>query len=406
MAHPTDAAPDPRGRLVVSLLAEERLTYVDIAALTDLDVDLAAALIRRPVNGGHWRPLSDHTLAALRAYLEVRDPAPGPLIRHQRRNVPLTAGWLEDLVHAWHTGLDRRRRVDGTGPLYELARQYVHERKTAGQLAAVTVPNVASTLRRFADSVGGADPADVTRRDVERWIGRAGLAPSNRRRELSLLRTFWRWLVVTERADSDPTLGVARVREPRRLPRGLRPDQVAAALDAAPDPRGRAIVTLMVQLGLRAVEVSRLRVDDINPWERTVRVTGKGGHERVLPLVDEAAAAVRDYLAEWPATRGPLIRSYNDPTKALCASVIAHYVAEWMHAAGLDETGHALRHTMASDLLKRGVDVKTVSASLGHANVATTSRYLPLVVTPLREAMEGRRYGASLPGSKLDPPGS
>ena len=248
---------------------------------------------------------------------------------------------------------------------------------------------------RFADDVGGAAPEDVSRRDVERWIGRGGLAPSNRRRELSVIRTFWRWLIVTERADRDPTVGVSRPKEPRRLPRGLRADQVAAALDAAPDARARVIVTLMVQLGLRAVEVSRLRVDDIDPRERTVRVTGKGGHERVLPLVDEAASAVRDYLAEWPATRGPLIRSYNDPTKALCAAYVGKSVADWMHAAGIAETGHSLRHTMASDLLKRGVDVKTVSASLGHANVATTSRYLPFVVTPLREAMEGRRYGAA-----------
>jgi site-specific recombinase XerD len=393
VAHPTDAAPDPRGRLVVSLLAEERLTYPEIAALTDRDVDLAAGRWRRPVNGSQWHPLSEHTAAAVRAYRAVRDPAPGPLVRHQRRNAPLTARWLEDLVHAWHTGLDRRRRPEGAEPLYELIRQYVHERKTAGQLAATSVPNTLSILVRFADTVAGVEPALITRRDVERWVGRAGLAPSTRRRELSTLRTFWRWLVVTERATGDPTLGVVRVREPRRLPRGLRADQVAAALAAAPDARARLIVTLMVQLGLRAVEVSRLRVEDLDAWERTVRVVGKGGHERVLPLVDEAAGAVRDYLAEWPATRGPLVRSYNDPTKALCATYIAKSVADWMHTAGIAETGHSLRHTMASDLLKRGIDVKTVSASLGHANVATTSRYLPLVVTPLREAMEGRRYG-------------
>jgi len=392
MAHPTDAAPDPRGRLVVSLLAEEGLSYAEIAALHDDDV--RDATLPPPRAGGARRPLSEHTASALRAYLDVRGPAPGPLIRHSRTGRALTVSWLEDMVYSWRSGIDRRRRPDGTGSLHELARLYVHERKTAGQLAAVTVPNTLSILCRFADTVGGADPAQVTRRDVERWVGRAGLAPATRRRELSTLRTFWRWLVVTERAGSDPTLGVARMREPRRLPRGLRAHQVAAALDACPDARARLIVTLMVQLGLRAVEVSRLRVEDIDRDERTIRVVGKGGHERVLPLVDQADDAVAEYLAEWPAGRGPLVRSYNDPAKGLCATYVAKSVAGWMHAAGIAETGHALRHTMATDLLKRGVDVKTVSASLGHANVATTSRYLPFVVTPLREAMEGRRYGA------------
>jgi site-specific recombinase XerD len=393
MAHPTDRAPDPRGRLVVSLLAEERLSYAEVAALHDDDV--RDGTLPPPGPGRARRPLSGHTRLALAAYLGVRDPAPGPLIRSRRGGGPLTTRWLEDMVISWKTGLDRRRRPEATGPLHELVRQYVHERKTAGQLAAVTVPNVRTTLHAFAAHVGAVDPSQVTRRDVERWIGRAGLAPATRRRELSLIRTFWRWLVVTERADHDPTLGVARIREPRRLPRGLRPAQVAAALDAAPDSRSRLIVTLMVQLGLRAVEVSRLRIEDIDPWERTVRINGKGGHERILPLVDEAAGALRDYLAEWPATRGPLVRSYNDPTKALCATYVAKSVADIMHGAGIAETGHSLRHTMASDLLKRGVVVKTVSASLGHANVATTSRYLPLVVVPLREAMEGRRYGAT-----------
>lgn len=391
--HPTDRAPDPRGRLVVSLLAEERLSYAEIAALRDDDV--RDGTLPAPGPGRARRPLSEHTRAALAAYLEVRDPTPGPLIRHARRHgQPVTARWLEELVHRWRTGLDRRRRPEGLGPLYGLIRLYAAERRDAGRLAATTEPSVRRTLVNFASSVGDAAPAEVTRRDVERWVGRPGLAPATRRRELSCIRGFWRWLTITGRADTDPTLGVERVREPRRLPRGLDGDQVASVLDACPDTRARLVVTLMVQLGLRACEVARLRVEDVNRRAGTVRVVGKGGHERILPLVDQAADALAAYLAEWPATRGPLIRSYNEPGKALCATYVAKAVADWMHTAGIAETGHSLRHTAASDVLKRGVDVKTVSAMLGHANVATTSRYLPLLVTPLREAMEGRRYGS------------
>lgn len=395
MAHPTDAAPDARGRLIISLLVEERLSPAEIAAVHDRDLGAARDSLPPTRRGATRRPLSEHTRVALAAYLEGRDPTPGFLIRSERGNRGIGVRWIEELVYRWRAGIDRRRAPDRLGPLYELVRQYVRERRDAGRLAATTEPNVRCTLMNFAYSVAGAAPSDITRRDVERWVGRPGLAPATRRRELSCIRTFWRWLTITGRADHDPTLGVERVREPRRLPRALHADQVAAALHACPDSRARLVVTLMVQLGLRAVEVSRLRVEDINLRERTVRVVGKDSHERILPLVDEAAIALWEYLSEWPATRGPVVRSYNEPTKGLCASVIAHYVAEWMQTAGIAETGHSLRHTMATDLLKRGIDVKTVSASLGHANVATTSRYLPLVVTPLREAMEGRRYGAA-----------
>lgn len=391
--HPTDAAPDPRGRLVVSLLAEERLSYAEVAALHDRDLDADRASLPPARPGVARRPLSEYTRLALAAYLEVRDPAPGPLIRSEReQGRGLTVRWLEDLVCSWRTGIDRRRRPEGVGPLYELVRQYARERRGAGHLAATTEPNVRRTLVNFAYSVGGAAPAEVTRRDVEKWIGRPGLAPGTRRRELSCIRTFWRWLTITGRSDSDPTAGVERVREPRRLPRGLQPGQVAAVLDACPDTRARLIVTLEVQLGLRSCEVARLRIEDFNPGEWTVRISGKGGHERILPVVEEVTAALRDYLAEWPATRGPLVRSYNEPTKGISATHTHRIVALACQAAGVAETGHSLRHTCATDMLLAGAHLRNVQAALGHANLATTSRYLPLVVGELRDAMSGRSY--------------
>lgn len=395
MAHPTDRAPDPRGRLVVSLLAEERLSYAEIAGLHDRDLGVDRKSLPPARPGGARRALSEHTRLALAAYLEQRDPTPGPLIRHYRTGRALKVSWLEDMVYSWRSGIDRRRRPDGTGPLYSLIRQYAEERRSAGRLAATSEPNVRRTLVNFASSVQGAAPAEVTRRDVEKWVGRAGLAPGTRRRELSTIRTFWRWLTVTGRAEHDPTVGVERVREPRRLPRGLQADQVAAVLDACPDSRARLIVTLEVQLGLRSCEVARLRVEDVNPWEWTVRISGKGGHERILPVVDEATGALRDYLAEWPATRGPLVRSYNDPTKGISATHTHRIVNDACKAAGLAETGHALRHTCATDMLLAGAHLRNVQAALGHANLATTSRYLPLVVGELRDAMAGRSYGTA-----------
>lgn len=390
--HPTDRAPDPRGRLVVSLLAEERLSYAEIAALDeqDLGVDRASLPPTRP--GGARRPLSEHTCLALAAYLEQRDPTAGPLIRSERGDRRLTVRWLEELVGSWRTGIDRRRRPEGAGTLDELVRQYTRERRGAGHLAASSVPNITSTLHRFADSVSSCPPGQVTRDDVDRFIGRPGLAPSNRRRELSVLRTFWRWLTITGRADTDPTVGVSRPKEPRRLPRGLQAVQVAAVLDACPDTRARLIVTLEVQLGLRSCEVARLRVEDVNPWEWTVRISGKGGHERILPVVDEVTTALRDYLAEHPATRGPLIRSYNEPTKGISATHTHRIVNDAFRAAGVPETGHALRHSCATDMLLGGAHLRNVQAALGHANLATTSRYLPLVVGELRDAMAGRSY--------------
>lgn len=289
----------------------------------------------------------------------------------------------------------RRRPGPAPKPVHEVVRGYVRARLDAGQLAEATVPALRHTLSTFFIATG-RPLAEVTRRDVEAWVGRPGLAASTRRRQLSNIRTFFGWAVEHGLVAGDPTAGVARIRVPRSLPRGLRADQVGRLLDVCPDSRARLIVLLEVQCGLRAVEVSRLRVDHVDSDERTLFVAaGKGGHQRLLPIPDEAWEALDAYRADHPeVTAGPLLRSYNEPCEGISAAHVQHLVQGWMKAAGIGAAGHALRHTFASDLVRRGVHLRDVQAALGHSNLATTSRYLPANVAELREAMGGRRYGA------------
>lgn len=277
----------------------------------------------------------------------------------------------------------------GATPLHRLVVAYVAERR-AGGMAASTAPARRRQLLVFADSVAGV-VGDVTRRDVERFVGAAGLAPGTRRRRLSDVRTFWAWLVAAGHATGDPTAGVGPIREPRRLPRQLRAEQVDAIVAACPDARARLIVHLELDTGLRAVEVARLRVDDVDLDGRTMLIRGKGGHERLLPIPRACWSALGEYLAEEPAPPGPgpLIRSYNDPSAGLCAAYVVHLVGKIMRAAGVaDGGGHRLRHTMAGGLVRRGVHLRDVQAILGHDNLSTTSRYLPTNVADLALAID------------------
>lgn len=199
---PADAAPDARGRLVVSLLAEERLSYTEIAGLHDRDVGRQGSLtVHSAGRPPRQVKISEYTKLALDAYFAERSAEPGPLIRHERNSSRgLSVRWLEDCVYTWRTGLDRRRRSPSLpSPLGVLRRQYLAERR-AGGAAPTTLVGIANVLARFSEHVGGVEPRKVTRRDVEAFVGRAGLAPASRRSQLSALRTFWRWLVVTGRA--------------------------------------------------------------------------------------------------------------------------------------------------------------------------------------------------------------
>lgn len=264
-----------------------------------------------------------------------------------------------------------------------------------GELRPASVTTIRYTLAGFCRVAGDVDPAEVTRRDVEAWLQTVPMAASSARSRLSQLRTFFRWAVEHGAMPAEPTVGVRGPRPPRSVPRSLRGEAVLAALDAAPDRRARLILLLMAQEGLRCGEVAGLQLGDVDPGERLMLVRGKGGHERVLPVSDETWDALEDYLDEHPAAAGPLIRSYRRPGYGMRPNYLSRVVSEWMHAGGIPASGHALRHTCATDMLRSGANVAQVQAALGHASLATTGRYLGWNMGDLRQAMGGRRYAGA-----------
>jgi site-specific recombinase XerD len=281
-----------------------------------------------------------------------------------------------------------------TPTLPELVRAYVRERVAAGELCPTTIPSHRHNLLRFARHADVA-PGELSRDHVEAFLSSCQVAPSTRRQRFSAIRTFCGWLVARGYLDHDPTIGMKPIRQPRAVPRAYSPAVVARLLDVCPDPRARLICLLEVQEGLRACEVARLEVGDIDFAERFMLVRGKGGKERVLPLSDETWEALDAYLVELPANAGPLVRSYNNPTVGICAAYVVHMMGRWLRDAGVARGGgHGLRHTMATQLLRSGADVRDVQTALGHAHLTSTQIYLPFSdARRLRTVMGGRRYG-------------
>lgn len=251
----------------------------------------------------------------------------------------------------------------------------------------------------LAGHVGWDTPPNrVTERQIVRWLEINQLAPATVRNRLSTVRGFYKWAIINGHARKDPTLAIDPPREPRRRPRGLKADQVAAILDACPDVRAVLIVILMAQQGLRCIEIARLQLGDLDFDEKLMLVHGKGDHERILPITDETGEALRDYLAKHPARTGPLIRSYRDEHEGLTPLHVGTMVGRIMRDAGVAETAHALRHTAATDMVRAGggtrANLLNVQAALGHQHLQTTQRYLPWGAGDLRKTMAGRRYRA------------
>lgn len=275
--------------------------------------------------------------------------------------------------------------------------RYITARKRQGAKRG-TVANLRWALDSFAKHVGRRDLRQVGPADLERWLeGCGSYSPASRRAMLSAVRGFLRWCERNKYIRHNPANHVRGPKQPRILPRALAGEAATQVLLACPDARARLIVTLMLQQGLRCVEVSRLELCDLDRFHGTMRVRGKADHERVLPLMDETKYALHEYLSEYPCTAGPLVRSYTQ-LQSLTPGSISRLVSGWMLDSGVKSaprdgiSAHCNRHTMASDMLRNGAHLRDVQAALGHAHLATTETYIPLIVNGLDVAMSGRSY--------------
>lgn len=282
----------------------------------------------------------------------------------------------------------------------KLVDAYVRGRVRRGEIVTLTARNHWTVLMQFAEQA--PDPEKVTRRQVQKWQeAYEHLAQSTKRNRLTVVRAFCRWLFDEGHCPRDACKGVRPLKEPRRLPRALPPEQVTAIIEACPDLRARLAVVLMVQEGLRRGEVARLEVGDFDLRNRLLRVLGKGGHQRMLHVTDETYRTLMRYLVETGTVAGPLLRSNNPPHKGLHPDTVSAIVRKAMESAGVKQaprdgvSPHALRHSALTDMLRAGAHIRDVQAVAGHSALSVTETYLPLMVGTLEEAMEGRTYGTA-----------
>lgn len=241
---------------------------------------------------------------------------------------------------------------------------------------------VRSFLASLSASTYGADERPYAARSVSRT--------------LSAVRSFHRFLLREGTTTRDPAAGVRQPKLPRSLPHPLSVDEVGRLLDAPRSDttvglRDRALLELLYGSGLRVSELVGLDVDDVDLEEGAVRVLGKGGKEREVPLGRFGRDAVAAWLGrarpEFAAglSRGALF--LNQRGGRLTRQSVNRLLATNVRAAGIERrvTPHSLRHSFATHLLEGGADVRVVQELLGHASVATTQIYTLVTEEHLRE---------------------
>jgi integrase/recombinase XerD len=220
--------------------------------------------------------------------------------------------------------------------------------------------------------------------------------PASIARMLSAVRSFHRFELREGVTDHDPTVGIAAPKLPRSLPRPLSVEEIGRLIEAPPAGdavglRDRAILELLYGAGLRISELTGLDVDDVELEDGSVRVLGKGGKERDVPVGRYAREAVSAYLTRarpgFATARSRAAMFLNQRGGRLTRQGVSLVLARHVRAAGLRRrvTPHTLRHSFATHLLEGGADVRVVQELLGHASVATTQIYTLVTKEHLRE---------------------
>lgn len=277
------------------------------------------------------------------------------------------------LLERWLAGLSA---VEGASPKTVTA--YRHD--VSGYLGFLA--------QHWGEPAGKAALARVSTRDMRSWMAyeRArGLSARSLARALSAVKSFYRWLLEAEGLDAPAVVATRTPKIKARLPRPISADAARTMIDTAEvqhkqdwaGTRDVAILTLLWGCGLRISEALSLTARDV-PLPDMLRITGKGGKERLVPVLPAATKAVEAYVraCPWEITGDrPLFLGIRGG--ALNPTQVQKTVRDLRLQLGLPETTtpHALRHSFATHLLEAGGDLRSIQELLGHASLSTTQVY-------------------------------
>ncbi|MGR3375300.1 tyrosine recombinase XerC [Salipiger abyssi] len=260
---------------------------------------------------------------------------------------------------------------------------------------------IAFLTAHHAEPQGLAPLARVTTSDMRAFMAHlrgSGAAPRSMARKLSAVKSFYRWLAEREGFEPTAVLSARAPKFQKKLPRPLAEDAARAMIDSvsmqATDgwigARDAAVVTLLYGCGLRISEALGLMGRDW-PMGETLRIVGKGGKERIVPVLPVARAAVATYLQLCPyemAPDAPLFRGKRGG--ALNPRLIQKVTEKARMQLGLPATAtpHAMRHSFATHLLAAGGDLRAIQELLGHASLSTTQAYTSVDTVHLMKVYE------------------
>lgn len=290
-------------------------------------------------------------------------------------------------------------KPNNTSHIFERYRQYLRLEKS---FSANTLDAYCKDLDKLRNYLSGEniDMLEVTLDDLHHFIASlhdVGIHPRSQARILSGIRSFYRFLLLEDYIESDPTELIENPRLGIRLPDVLSVheiDAIIASVDLSKTEgqRDRAILEVLYSCGLRVSELCNLKLSDLNLPEGFIRVEGKGNKQRLVPIspraIDELTIyfEARSYIQPKHGHEDYVFLSFRRGTK-LSRIMVFHIVKVQTELAGIDKTvsPHTFRHSFATHLLEGGANLRAIQCMLGHESITTTEIYAHIDNQRLRE---------------------
>ncbi|MGS0971853.1 MAG: site-specific tyrosine recombinase XerD [Candidatus Izemoplasmataceae bacterium] len=276
--------------------------------------------------------------------------------------------------------------------LRQLLKEYEYYLKVTKNLSIHSINSYTSDLKDYIGYLDKnyqiKDPNNITKSEIKNFMAalkRRDAQANSVARKLSAIRSFHQFLFSEKLVSENIASQIRQVKKESKLPTVLSLEEIEQMLSLLDheDPltmRNKAIIELLYGSGLRVSELINLRLGDLHINRRFINIIGKGNKERIIPLGDESAFALKNYLEK---SRSVLKKELGDivfvNTRGTQISRIGVYkmLKKLANDAGITKTvsPHTLRHSFASHLLENGVDLRLVQELLGHEDVSTTQIY-------------------------------
>ncbi|MGV3001852.1 site-specific tyrosine recombinase XerD [Vibrio sp.] len=229
------------------------------------------------------------------------------------------------------------------------------------------------------------------------WLLEQNYKQTSRARMLSAMRRLFQYFTREKLRSDDPSALLIAPKLPKRLPKDLSEQQIEALLDApiVEDPlelRDKAMLELLYATGLRVTELVSLTMENMSLRQGVVRVMGKGGKERLVPMGENAIEWIETYIEQGrPALLGEKSSDVVFPSKRarqMTRQTFWHRIKFYAQHAGIDSEAlspHVLRHAFATHLLNHGADLRVVQMLLGHSDLSTTQIYTHVATERLKQ---------------------